>query len=176
MVPVAALVALLAWGSARSSGNPGGLIANTDAGEVAVTVRSSPAFSLVPLDDGAAISNETLQGKVVLLDFWSSWCPPCRLEAPVLAQVYRDYAGAPVEFVGVAIWDDRSEVLRHISEYDVTYPNAIDDRGVTAVDFGVRGIPEKFFLDSQGNILLKYIGPMQPEVLRGILDRLLASQ
>ena len=176
MMPVAALVALLAWAGARSSGNPGGLIVNDQPGEVAVAARPAPAFSLAPLDGGGAISNESLQGKVVMLDFWSSWCPPCRQEAPVLAQVYREYAGMPVEFVGVAIWDEAGQVLRHIDQYQVSYPNATDDYGVMAIDFGVRRIPEKFFLDRQGNVVRKYVGPMEPEALRGILDLLLAPE
>ena len=176
MVPVAALVALLVWGSASSGGRPGGLIVNAEPGELTVTARPSPPFSLTPLGTAPAISKEALRGKVVMLDFWSSWCPPCRQEAPVLAQVYGEYADAPVEFVGVAIWDVESEVLRHISRYQVPYPNAIDDRGLVAVDFGVRGLPEKFFLDRQGNVVRKYIGPMEPKVLRTILDQLLAPQ
>ena len=176
MVPVAALVALLAWASARSPGNPVGVAVNDQPGRVAVAARPAPPFSLDRLDGGATISNESLRGRVVMLDFWSSWCPPCRQEAPVLQQVYREYAAMPVEFVGVALWDDPGEVLRHIDRYQVGYPNAIDGNGVVAIDFGVLGIPEKFFLDRRGQLVHKYIGPMDPDTLRDILDGLLASE
>ena len=175
IAPVGALVGLLAWGVINSGGNPDGPLINSTLGSEAVAVRAAPAFSLIPLEGEAVVDNATLRGKVVMVDFWSSWCPPCRLEAPSLAQVYREYADAPVEFVGVAIWDDQGEVLRHLDRYQVSYPNAVDDRGRMAVDFGVRGIPEKFFLDREGRIVKKYVGPMEPESLRSVLDELLSS-
>ena len=175
IVPMAALLALLAWSAVRAGGNPGGLIVNSTLGQVDVALRQAPAFSLTPLDGGPVVDNDALRGKVVIVDFWSSWCPPCRAEAAGLAQVYREYADAPVEFVGVAIWDVSGDVLRHISRFQVTYPNALDDRGLMAVDFGVRGLPEKFFLDSEGNVVRKYTGPMEPERLRSVLDELLSS-
>ena len=61
----------------------------------------------------------------------------------------------------------------HISEFDITYPNAIDDSGKTAIAYGVLGIPEKFFLDPNGNIIRKFVGPIDPETLRSILDEIL---
>jgi cytochrome c biogenesis protein CcmG/thiol:disulfide interchange protein DsbE len=175
IAPVAALVALLSWGVAHSEGNPGGLLTNSEPGEQTVAARQAPAFAVTPLDGGPMLDNESVRGKVVLLDFWSSWCAPCRAEAADLARVYLEYVDAPVEFVGVAIWDQTGDVLSHLSRFNVTYPNALDDRGHMAVDFGVRGIPEKFFLDAQGNIVRQYIGPMAPEALRAILNEMLSA-
>ena len=173
--PMAAILILLAWSVVRADGNPGGFLVNSEPGEESVVVRQAPAFALTPLDGGPVIDNEALQGKVVMVDFWASWCPPCRAEAADLAQVYREYEGRPVEFVGVAIWDDPSDVLRHLDRFGVTYPNAIDDRGTVAIDYGVRGLPEKFFLDRQGNVLKKFIGQIQPNALRELLDELLLT-
>ena len=175
ITPVAAIVALLAWAIVQSGGNPGGLITNSNPGEEAVQFAQALPFSLTPINGGPTLDNQTLSGKVVMVDFWSSWCPPCRAEAAGLAQVYREYAGMPVEFVGVAIWDETGDVQRHLNRYQVTYPNALDERGLTAISYGVRGIPEKYFLDAQGNVVRKFVGPMDPDTLRGILDELLSS-
>ena len=173
--PLLALVALLGWGLARSGGNPGGLLVNSAPGEIAVETRQAPAFSVATLDGGPLLDNEALRGKVVFLDFWSSWCPPCRAEAADLAAVYHEYEGRPVEFLGMAIWDDPGDVLRHLGRFDVTYPNALDEQGQIAVSFGVRGVPEKFFIDPDGLLVMKFTGPISPERLRQALDELLAS-
>ncbi len=175
LVPAGALLALLAWGSANSGGNPGGTLVNSRPGEEAIDSRSAPSFVLESLSGGPPVDSGALLGKIVMIDFWSSWCPPCRAEASDLAQVYREYEGAPVEFVGVAIWDVPEDARDHLERFNVTYLNVLDARGKVAVDYGVKGIPEKFFLDRQGTIVKKYLGPMAPDTLRKILDDLLAS-
>ena len=116
-----------------------------------------------------------LRGKLVVLDFWASWCPPCRQEALDLAQVYREFQGAPVEFVGVDIWDGRRDALDHIARYNVPYPNGFDREGVIAIDYGVRGIPEKIFIDRNGDTVKKFVGPITADILRETINQLLAS-
>ena len=173
-VPLLALFALLGWGIARSGGLPGGLGVNSKLGEVAVEGQMAPPFTVTTLD-GQEIGPSSFQGQVVMLDFWSSWCGPCRAEAPVVSQVYLEYADKPVEFLGIAIWDKASAVSRFNDEFNVQYPNAIDPKGRIALDYGVKGIPEKYFLDAEGMIVKKYTGPMDPGSLRNILDDLLAD-
>ena len=158
MVPIAALFVLLGWAMAQSGGNPGGFVTNSKFGEVSVDQRPAREFVEESLD-GGTVSLSELRGKVVMLDFWSSWCPPCRQEAPALAQVYREYEGRNIEFIGVAIWDDREDVGRHVKEFDLTYPNVLDDKGKIAIDYGVAGIPEKFFIDTEGILVQKFVGP-----------------
>ena len=75
---------------------------------------------------------------------------PCRSEAPTLDLVYREYAGYPVEFVGVNIWDRPSDAEEFARSFDIPYPTGVDEEGAIAIDYGVRGIPEKFFIDGQG--------------------------
>ena len=171
-IPVAALFSLLAWGVVRSGGTPGGFGINNSFGEVAVEPGPAPEFAADTLE-GVPLVLSALRGRVVMLDFWSSWCPPCRREAPALAQVYREYLGSPVEFVGIAIWDDPGRVSTYVEEFDLPYPNVLDDRGRIAIDYGVSGIPEKFFIDPQGNLVREFVGPMEAEDLRSILDSLL---
>ena len=172
LLPVSAFFALLAWGVIQSGGNPGGFGINSKFGEIPVEQRLAHQFEAQDLD-GRTVRLSELQGKVVMLDFWSSWCPPCRREAPTLAQVYGEYKDKDVEFIGVAIWDNRNDVADHVAEYGLSYPNLLDRKGRIAIDYGVAGIPEKIFIDSQGNLVRKYIGPTEPEALRTILNELL---
>ena len=173
-VPVLALIALLAWGSVKTGGNPGGLGVNNEFGQVSVTPQAARGFSLELLD-GTSTTLEGFRGKVVLLDFWASWCPPCRQEAPILAQVYDEYRGRQVEFVGIDIWDHRDDAVEYVRNFGVPYPNGIDSEGVIAIDYGVKGIPEKFLIDADGALIKKYVGPMRAEALRDALDELLAG-
>ena len=173
-LPMAALFALLGWVVVDSGGQPGGFGINDRFGEVPVDQRPAPGFEVKTLH-GRLVSLDGLKGKVVMLDFWSSWCPPCRREAPALSQVYREYRDEDVEFVGMAIWDDNGAVEDYAREFDVPYPNAMDDKGEIAIDYGVAGIPEKFFIDREGNLVRSFVGPIDAESLRKVLDGLLGS-
>ena len=172
-VPIAALFALLGWAVAQSGGNPGGFGVNSDSREVSIERGPATDFLAESLG-GERVSLADLRGKVVMLDFWSSWCPPCRREAPALAQVYGEYEGRNIEFIGVAIWDDRGRVEDHVREFGIPYPNLLDDKGRIAISYGVRGIPEKLFVDAEGNLVRKFVGPIEPGALRAVLDGLLA--
>jgi len=171
-LPVLALFALLAWASMKSGGNPGGFGVNAEFGQVEVSADQADDFSL-KLMAGGTLTLSELRGKAVMVDFWSSWCPPCRQEAPVLAEVYLEYEGLPVEFVGVDIWDVPSAAQEHIDRYNVPYPNGIDADGIIVINYGVTGLPEKFFISPEGTIVKKFVGPMSPSKLRGILNDML---
>jgi cytochrome c biogenesis protein CcmG, thiol:disulfide interchange protein DsbE len=172
LLPALGLISLLAWGVFESEGRPGGLSVNTELGEVRVQPSPTQPFSLT-LFGGRTLALEELRGQVVMIDFWASWCPPCRQEAPVLAQVYEEYKGKGVEFVGVDIWDSRSEALKFIDRYGVTYPSGLDGKGIIAIDYGVSGIPEKYFIDRNGLLVKKFIGPMDEAKLKQVLDEML---
>ena len=175
MTPVLAIIALLFWGQFRTGGNPGGVLVHEEPSESQVLVRLAPWFGGYDLVSGERVEVDDLRGRVVMVDFWSSWCVACRVEADDLAQVYREYDSADVEFVGIAVWDRPGDALDHIEDYGVTYLNILDARGTTAVSYGVRGVPEKFFLDADGRIVRKLIGPVSADELRGILDGLLTA-
>ena len=175
MSPFFALLAVLVWSQVDDAGNPGGLLEHNESGEIAVAARTAPGFAGLDLISGELVNLDGLRGKVVMVDFWSSWCVSCRVEAADLAAVYREYADVPVEFVGLAIWDDAGDVANHIERFDVAYPNILDESGATAVTYGVRGVPEKYFLDADGQIVRKVNGPVSAEQLREIIDALLAA-
>ena len=173
-IPVVAFLALLGWAAAKSGGNTASLGVNQEFGEVEVSVSQAAPFNL-ELMDGQQLALDGLRGKVVLVDFWASWCGPCRSEAPTLDLVYREYAGYPVEFVGVNIWDRPSDAEEFARSFDIPYPTGVDEEGAIAIDYGVRGIPEKFFIDGQGVVRQKFVGPIQAEALRTAINRLLDS-
>ncbi len=111
-----------------------------------------------------------------MIDFWSSWCPPCRAESPVLSQVYQEHEDEPIEFIGIAIWDSDEDIRRFVDEFNLKFPNAVDLRGRIAINYGVSGIPEKFFIDGSGTLRKRFVGPMSPGKLRSILDEMLAAE
>lgn len=170
---LAGLFALLVWGMTKSGGRPGGLVINTKLSEVRVQQKPARDFDLL-LFDGRTLALSSLRGKVVMVDFWASWCPPCRREAPELAWVYREYQGRGVEFVGIDIWDSEEAAKEFIGRYDIPYPNGLDAKGKIAIDYGVAGIPEKYFINRQGILLKKLIGPTSKDKLQEVLDELLA--
>lgn len=174
MVPIAAIAALLIWGTVRSGGQPGGLLVNSDSGEVGVDAKLAPDFTITTFD-GESATLSGLRGKVVMVDFWASWCPPCRRESPTLTYVYESFKGRGVEFIGVDVWDQEKAGREFVISNGLTYPNGIDVDGRITIDYGVTGIPEKFFIDREGRIVRKYVGPTEVEELTRILNEMLAE-
>ena len=168
------LFALLAWAALQQKGQPAGAGINAQFGEVRVEPTRAADFAL-ELSDGSVLRLSDLSGNVVLVDFWASWCGPCRQEAETLNRIYAGYADHPVEFVGVNIWDTPDAAATFLVEFGVGYPTGPDADGEIALNYGVRGIPEKFFIDAGGVIRRKYVGPMPEDVLRSTLDGLLAE-
>ncbi len=154
--------------SSRGGGRPG---VNDTLGEVAVSTDANADFQVTTLD-GESLKLSDLRGSIVMIDFWSSWCPPCRSEAPILAEAYERWSELGVEFVGIAIWDNEDDVADFLTRHGINYPNAIDDDGSIAVEFGVRGIPEKFFVNPDGEIVRKINGPNTAQSLDEVLTQM----
>ena len=168
------LFVLLAWAAAQQREQPAGAGINAQFGEIPVASAPAADFAL-KLNDGRTLRLSGLRGRVVMLDFWASWCAPCRQEAPMLNRVYAAYSDRPVEFVGVNIWDTPGAAELFLTEFGAPYATGPDDDGAVAIDYGVRGIPEKFFIDANGIIRHKYVGPMPENILRAALDDLLSE-
>jgi cytochrome c biogenesis protein CcmG/thiol:disulfide interchange protein DsbE len=113
-----------------------------------------PQFELPLLEGGGkTLSSRVLQGRAVVLNFWASWCAPCRDEAPLLERVWRQYRNDGVVFVGVNIRDAASDAKRFVNEFNITYPIVRDESQTLANDLGVFGLPETFFVDHEGRLL-----------------------
>jgi cytochrome c biogenesis protein CcmG, thiol:disulfide interchange protein DsbE len=143
---VAALLALLVWKTVRDEGGAADALSR---GEHPV----APAWSLPRLDRPAQLSLASLRGKGVVLNFWASWCIPCKDEAPVLEQAWRKHRRAGLVVVGVNVEDFDADARRFMQRYGLTYPNVEDEKKSLIGRYGVRGYPETFFVDRRGRLV-----------------------
>ena len=159
---IAPILALLAFGFSR------------DARYITSPLLAKPAtpFS-IELFNGGKLRLEDLRGKAIFLNFWASWCPPCRAEARDLEAAWRKLKDKNVIFIGVALQDTDQASLEFLKEFAVTYPNGKDDSGKIAIDYGVWGIPESFFIDPDGRITYKHVGGIRAAM---VTEKLLEAQ
>src|SRR5438105_10409031 len=111
--------------------------------------RPAPGFALKAVGRGETIDLAQFRGKPVILNFWATWCRPCWDEHPVLTQ-NAQMMGDKVQFVGVVFQDEESKITSFLRERGWAYPTLVDERGKTAIAYGVGGVPETFFLDKNG--------------------------
>jgi cytochrome c biogenesis protein CcmG/thiol:disulfide interchange protein DsbE len=121
--------------------------------------KPAPPFTLT-LFDGSTLSLAELRGTVVFLNFWASWCPPCRAEAPALEAAWQKYREHGVVFLGVNIQDKEESARAFIDDFGITYPNGIDRGSRIAIEYGVWGLPETFFIDRDGRVTYKHVGAL----------------
>lgn len=126
-----------------------------------------PAFSL-PTLDGSRVEGASLAGQVAVVNFWASWCPPCRSEAPILAAVAADTVDEGVRFLGVLHQDRREPALQFAEQYGLHFPTVVDD-GALARSLGVRSIPMTFVVGVDGSILARHFGPISETRLRVLI-------
>jgi len=120
--------------------------------------KAAPPFSYTTFD-GQNVSLASLHGKPVLINFWGSWCVPCRDEAPVLAKAWQNYQNTGVQFVGIAIWDQTDAAKTFAQNNGAVWLNGVNGDGKIAIDFGVYGVPESFFISPDGTLVDRYVGP-----------------
>ena len=113
----------------------------------------APGFALTRLDTPGKLDLASLRGKVVVLNFWASWCVPCKSEAPRLEAAWRRYRGQGVVVIGVDAQDFTGDARRFIRRYKLTYPNVHDGPGNVGSKYGVTGFPETYFVDRSGRLV-----------------------
>jgi cytochrome c biogenesis protein CcmG/thiol:disulfide interchange protein DsbE len=113
----------------------------------------APAFALSRLDAPGKLALGSLRGKVVVLNFWASWCAPCKSEAPRLEAAWRRYRRKGVVVVGVDAQDFSGDARRFVRKYKLTYPNVHDGPGNVLPKYGVTGFPETYFVDRRGRLV-----------------------
>lgn len=134
--------------------------------------KPAPAFSLTPLDGEAPVSLDALRGRPIVINFFASWCVPCRQEHAELTMASRLFADR-ARFVGV-IYEDEPEAIRGWVRQQ-KYPTLVDPGGRMAIAYGVYGVPETFFVDAAGIIRDKVKGPVDVPRIRAALEALEAS-
>lgn len=133
-----------------------------------------PNLAFVDLDGNAGNLND-YRGKIVVVNFWASWCPPCRKEMPDLVRISKKYASNGVVVLGVAMdVGGLDGVRRFLQEFDVTYP-VVTPQGDPSELSSVRGLPTTWLIDKKGRIAVIYAGAMKEDVFRQGIDRLLAE-
>jgi cytochrome c biogenesis protein CcmG/thiol:disulfide interchange protein DsbE len=147
--------------------------------------KTAPPFTLAVLTPGEGsharqvgdtLRLQDLTGKVVVVNFWASWCLPCRTEHAALSTVATEYGDRPTQFIGVLYNDDPAAGIRWISEMGgMTYPAVTDVESRTAIDYGLYGVPETFIIDPAGKVAHKQLGPITADILRRVIDSVLVA-
>ena len=143
----------------------------------AAVATSAPDFSLPAVSaeaKPATIKLSDYKGKVVLVNFWATWCPPCREEIPDFIKVRNSLKSEGFEILGIAMDEGGAKVVAPFAkEYGITYPLAMGNQSVTRSYGGIRGIPASFLIDREGKIVQKWVGAVNEQTLSSAVKALL---
>jgi cytochrome c biogenesis protein CcmG, thiol:disulfide interchange protein DsbE len=135
--------------------------------------KPAPAFTIKRLDQEGQVSLSDFKGQPVVLNFWATWCGPCKMEQPVLDWAAERYKGKAV-FIGIVFEDTEQATRAFLKQTGAAYPQVYDPKSTVAVDYGVSGVPETYFINRQGIIVKKYINPFgSPEEFDGQIREIL---
>jgi len=136
-----------------------------------------PLFSGYQLDGKSEVHLDDFRGKIVVLNFWASWCKPCEQEAAEMQQAWEEYEPTgEVVFLGVDYVDTEPEARVYLKKFGITYPNGPDLATSISQYFRIKGVPETYFVDRDGVLHYVQVGPFSSiEQIRNILDPMLAE-
>jgi cytochrome c biogenesis protein CcmG, thiol:disulfide interchange protein DsbE len=139
--------------------------------------KPAPDFTLALLSKqaGKALHLADLKGKLVIVNFWASWCDPCKQEAPLLQAQWQRAKGQGVVFIGIDFQDGQSPALSFVQHNGITYTNVVDQNGSTGINYGVTGVPETFFIDRHGVVVNIVRKELTAQVLQSAVAALLRS-
>jgi thiol-disulfide isomerase/thioredoxin len=148
------------------------LILRSDVGAPpAVRGASAPAFALSELRMTDSEASSTIElsshlGRVVLINFWATWCEPCEREMPAMERLYQALAGEQFELIAVAIDDNEDDVRAFQNRYQLTFPIVLDPTQVVYGEYQTMGVPESLLVDREGRIVERYVGPREWDAIR----------
>lgn len=171
IAPVLLVIGLFAAGTAR---HQRGLAISTALARGETPM--APSLTL-PALDGPPLALSALRGHPVILNFWASWCAPCREEAPQLEAIWKTFGGRGLIVVGVDTQDLEGPGRAFLAQYKITYPNVRDPDGSVGRTFGTTGVPETFFIGADGRIKGKFPGErVDPGAWQSAAEALLAGK
>ena len=132
--------------------------------------RPAPGFEMPSLGEDGTIALQDFAGKVVVLNFWASWCGPCRAEAPTLQRLWEEYGHRGVQFLGVNYRDDEFAAREYEREFRITYPSVFDPAGELAFEYQLIGLPATFVIDSRGRVVYRFTGIVTEPLLRDAIQ------
>lgn len=135
--------------------------------------KPAPAFTVKNLNTGERTSMDAFKGRPMVINFWASWCEPCKREHPFLEWGAREY-GQEAQFIGVIFEDTEENAQKYLGTFGTSIPQMLDPSSRMAVDYGVSGVPETYFVDANGIIADKHVGPIDPQSLTLQIRNLLA--
>jgi peroxiredoxin len=156
-------------------------VAGTPSGEVIPEDErgTAPDFSGTMLETDETLPSSMLADQVVVLNFWGSWCAPCRVETPEFSEVWSEYSTDGVQFLGVNVKEtDKQFATAFIDRFDIGFPSLYDPRGEVALafrDFPANAIPSTIVIDPQWRVAAVYTGSVSQEDLRSVIDRVLGE-
>ncbi len=134
--------------------------------------KPAAAFTADMLDGSGSLSLNSYAGQVVIVNFWASWCIPCKEENPALVRVWERYRTSDVILIGIVYQDSLDSARRYVRDNGVTWPTVTDEDGRIAFAFGVRGIPETYFIGTDGLIAGRHVGPIDEATLVNAIEAL----
>lgn len=160
-VLIIALLAYTLWSGLSGKGNvqtPSQLVG-----------KPAPEFALKSFS-GEKVRLSDFRGKTLLVNFWASWCHPCREEAPALESAYMSLSGNDVEFIGINIMDDRKSAEEYVKSFGGSFVNIYDPENRVHLEYGVGGVPETFFVNPEGIITGKHRGPLTEKMIMNYIE------
>jgi peroxiredoxin len=134
----------------------------------------APEFTLTALD-GSSVALSELEGQVVLVNVWATWCPPCRAEMPAIQAAYEQHREEGFVVLAVNAGEDSATVAEFMHAYNLTFPALLDPQNRVSAAYAVNVMPSSFFIDRQGYVRSVYRGPLSRSVLDGVVTQLLAE-
>ena len=116
-------------------------------------------FKLKSMSENKFYTLESLKGEPIVINFWASWCAPCKLEMPFLEKNWKEYREKGVKFVGINVMDDKGEAVKTLEEFNITYLNLYDSAGDVSNLYDIIALPVTLFIDKKGKITHKNYGP-----------------